>query len=379
MFRAFLIGLVLLAAACGRQEEAVQFHTEGYPETLSAWNILNVKDANVQLTGNTHPYDLASPLFSDYALKFRTLTLPEGTATTYSPDATFSFPVGTIISKTFYYRSSTPRIVESANDAPFSNGRLDISGYRLIETRILARREEGWVAFPYVWNEDQTEAKLKRVGKVIPLTYLYSNGQNNGASSSEDNTTDFAYLVPNQNQCAGCHATDNTSRTIEPIGLKARHLNKASTYAPAFNQLDYWQVTGILEGDFRDAHNAPRNVRWDDILTPLDDRARAYLDINCSHCHNPVGPADTSGLNLEPDAAGPSSGVCKNPIAAGSGSGGHQFDIVPGHPEQSIFIYRMESTDPGAMMPELGRALVHKEGVSLIREWITSLEGDCII
>ncbi len=53
--------------------------------------------------------------------------------------------------------------------------------------------------------------------------------------------------------------------------------------------------------------------------------------------------------------------------------GDREFDIVPGLPEQSILIYRLESTAPKAMMPQIGRAVVHEEGVALIREWIASL------
>ena len=110
----------------------------------------------------------------------------------------------------------------------------------------------------------------------------------------------------------------------------------------------------------------------------LDARARAYLDINCSHCHNPSGPADTSGLNLEPDAAGPALGTCKAPIAAGGGSGGRPYGIVPGKPEESITVFRMETTDPGKMMPELGRAVSHEEGVALITAWIAQMQGECV-
>lgn len=47
--------------------------------------------------------------------------------------------------------------------------------------------------------------------------------------------------------------------------------------------------------------------------------------------------------------------------------------IVPGAPDASILLYRMESTDPGIAMPELGRATVHKEGVALVRQWIESM------
>jgi hypothetical protein len=70
-------------------------------------------------------------------------------------------------------------------------------------------------------------------------------------------------------------------------------------------------------------------------------------------------------------------GECKLPIAAGQGTGGNKFSIVPGKPEESILVYRMTSIDPGTMMPELGRSLVHDEGVALIADWISGMEGSC--
>jgi hypothetical protein len=51
--------------------------------------------------------------------------------------------------------------------------------------------------------------------------------------------------------------------------------------------------------------------------------------------------------------------------------------VVPGKPERSILVYRMDSQDPGVMMPELGRSTTHKEGVALIREWIQQMKGSC--
>jgi hypothetical protein len=53
------------------------------------------------------------------------------------------------------------------------------------------------------------------------------------------------------------------------------------------------------------------------------------------------------------------------------------FDIEPGQPDQSILIYRVESTDPGIMMPQLGRSLVHWEAAQLLRQWIAEIPGSC--
>ena len=60
---------------------------------------------------------------------------------------------------------------------------------------------------------------------------------------------------------------------------------------------------------------------------------------HCGHCHNANGAADTSGLLLDyADHPGDKMGLCKPPIAAGSGSGGRLYSIVPGHADQSIHV-----------------------------------------
>jgi len=361
--------LVLLLAACGSEETPPTFHSDKNPQRLSGWGMLTARAGALQLGEGVTPYDLATPLFTDYALKLRTVWIEEGAAT-YTANDAFDFPVGTVLTKTFFYSikgDDWTGAVAYGDEHTVKNSVMTLGDYRLMETRILVRRAAGWEALPYVWNKSQTDAVLKRTGAVIPLTLHRPDGR----------AEDFAYVVPNANQCAACHATNANTKEIAPIGPKARHLNKRSTFSPAFNQLDYWIAAGLLTGDFSGGAAVQQSADWTDKSLPLEARARTYLDINCSHCHNPAGAADTSGLDLEPGASGPALGRCKSPIAAGSGSGGRPFDITPGHPEQSITVFRMETTDPGAMMPELGRSVAHEEGVGLIAEWIAEMEGVC--
>jgi hypothetical protein len=111
-----------------------------------------------------------------------------------------------------------------------------------------------------------------------------------------------------------------------------------------------------------------------DLSASLNDRARAYLDINCGHCHIPGGSADTTGLYLNFTEQDPEQiGIFKKPVAAGRASGNLKYSIVPGHAEDSILLYRMNSLDPGIMMPESGRALADEQGIKLIAEWINQL------
>jgi hypothetical protein len=118
---------------------------------------------------------------------------------------------------------------------------------------------------------------------------------------------------------------------------------------------------------------------WDDPATgSIEARARAYIEINCAHCHNPQAAANTTGLYLTASETDPARlGVCKVPVAAGNGSGDLRFGVTPGKPEESILMRRVESVEPKVLMPELGRSVVHREGVALVRQWIDSLKGEC--
>jgi len=365
--RLWVLLAAFILAACGSKSVSPTFHVENNPALLSEWGVVNIQDGQLQLGTDVLPYSLNSALFTDYAHKLRTIWMPQGVSAQYREGGVLDFPVGTIISKTFYYPSferNTILISPDLQPVTQRNG-LKLADHQLIETRLLVRREDGWEPLSYVWNDDQTKAKLTRIGALKKLTL-----------SDEGKSVNFSYLVPNINQCAGCHAPNNTTRELSPVGPKPRHLNGEYKYSNgSMNQLEKLTDVGYLSGAPDDR---PKATMWDNREATLDDRARAYLDINCAHCHNPVGPADTSGLHLNPEnESQPHLGICKNAVAAGGGTGGRQYDITPGAPEKSIFVYRMETRDPGAMMPELGRSLVHEEGVELIAEWISAMDGPC--
>ncbi len=317
-------------------------------EKLSDYQFFVGKLSDMQPAEGVLPYTLNSPLFSDYAEKARFVRLPEGEKVLYNAMQVLDFPVGTAIIKTFYYTK---------------DARKPEKGRRLMETRLLLHEEEGWVALPYIWDDAQSEAYLDVAGDSKTIEWRDKKGKKHK----------HEYSIPNMNQCKGCHLRGDA---IMPIGPSARQLNGAFEYATGkMNQLKKWEAIGILE-KLPALERIPKLATWDVPETgDLNSRARAYLDINCGHCHNAEGPANTSGLYLdihESDRA--KVGIGKAPIAAGRGSGGRSISIAPGKPDASILVYRMESTDPGVMMPELSRKLMHKEGVSLIKEWIKEMK-----
>lgn len=354
---AMLAALLLVTSAVARDAPPVNqaaIAAERPPELLSAYRFF--RDAGARMPNErVTPYDLNTPLYSDGALKFRYVYIPPGQQAQYRDEGVFEFPVGTVLIKTFAFAADMRQPAENV---------------RFLETRLLIRRAEGWVAYPYVWNEAQTEARLSPIGANVPVNFINEEGQ----------AIALEWAVPNRNQCKACH---DLSGELSPIGPSARNLNVGvpsyddgtGEVSPFFNQLALWLTSYDLIDQLPD--NPPLVPNAYNRGEPLDLRARAYLDVNCAHCHNPQGPAHTSGLDLRWSQHEPIAwGVGKRPVAAGRGSAGFEFAIEPGHPERSILLHRMRSTDPGVMMPEIGRQLVDERGAALIEEWIARMDAE---
>lgn len=320
-----------------------------YPEKLSEWGIYHGKMSDLVPVNGIVPYGLNTPLYTDYAEKTRFIRLPKGAAVSYAASGVLDFPIGTLLIKNFYYSADyrKPGIQKD-----------------IIETRLLVKESAGWKAMTYVWNEDQTDAHLEIAGDDKMVHFMDAKGVNQ----------QVRYVIPNQNQCKGCH---NQNDQLMPIGPAISRLNGDMNYPTGTeNQIDYWKAHGMLV-NVPDKKFIPRSAVWNNPATgDLNARARAYLDINCGHCHRREGPAQTSGLFLQESVTDPTAlGINKTPVAAGKGSGGRMVDILPGNAEGSILWYRMQTTAPGERMPELGRNLVHKEGLALITEWINSMHN----
>ena len=343
----FVFGMVI--TNCQPGKNGITIPDEPY-QRLSEYNFFEGILSDLNPSDGVLPYDLNSPLFSDYAYKARFVWMPEGTSAKYTTEQSLDFPDKTVLIKNFYY---------------LHDERDPLKGKNIIETRLLINKEGKWDALTYIWNEEQTDAELEVIGGIQEIGWVNKQG----------NKQLINYIIPNKNQCKSCHLT---GKEQIPIGPKVRNLNKTYEYPDGrMNQLEKWSAVGYLSGyDATDDH--PKVAIWDEANSgTLHERALSYLDINCGHCHNPNGSANTSGLHLVADAdTDMSLGIYKATVSAGAGTGGHTYSIVPGNPHESILVYRMSSTDPGAMMPELGRSIVHKEGVALISQWIENLEVD---
>jgi uncharacterized repeat protein (TIGR03806 family) len=350
----YLGGIVLVIIFCGvfgckrgsSNDKETPTETKGFVfrDRLSEYGFFkgNLKDLN-PATGVIR-YELITPLFTDYAVKDRFIVVPSGKTIRYTDTGVLDFPDSTIIVKNFAYRNQNNQKI-------------------MIETRLLVKDpvEKTWKVMDYLWDSTQTDAVKHIIGAKVPITLLDDQGQK----------ISTLYQVPNTNDCKRCHMN---SSVISLIGPKARNLNFILG-GHSENQLSEWVSQGKLAG-LPNLNEVPKLPDWkDSIHYNVNERARAYLDVNCAHCHTQGGDAMNTGLFLEYQQKDPFHlGQLKTPVSAGGGAGGMNYDIIPGDPAHSILAYRMNSTEPGTAMPELARTVVHKEAVSLIVEWIRTMK-----
>ena len=316
-----------------------------YCYKLSNFNLFD-NFSNISITPKLPglSYELNSELFTDHARKYRFLFIPENEKITYNELEAFTFPIGSTLVKVFSLPSDT-----SSEDE------------EVIEVRLLVRRINGWVTLVYKWIPEFSEGYFTVAGDIIESVVSH-----NGVANA------FDYRIPTFGQCATCHQNNANEAKITPIGLKARHLNRNITYNNLeINQLTLWnslEIINNLPSDITSIDTAPN---WRDSSKELQDRAKAYLDINCAHCHTEGGSGDLSGLRMEywRKTIDYSHGVCNE--SQGWRVGG--YDIWPGRGDVSHIPLRITLTSAKDRMPPIGRSLVDSEAAQLISDWIDTL------
>ncbi len=297
------------------------------------------------------PYKPASSLFTDYAKKARFVWMPDGTTAAYNGDTNvLELPVGAVLIKNFYYNN-----VQPSNTT------------RIIETRLMIRKNEGWIFAEYVWNNEQTEAFLQMGGSTTSVTWLNESGVSQTVSN---------YRIPSEVECLTCHKQETTPNpTSIPIGIKPQNLNTIYNYQTGMqNQLAKWVEMGYLSSTGL-PDNITSVVDYNDTSQPLNLRVRSYLDINCAHCHSDLGQCNYRDLRLGfADTTAPSNmGFCLPSVQPIDGS---SSIVEPGNHERSAMYLMLNNNDGGTLtMPLLGRTVIHQEGVALIQQWIDSLDA----
>lgn len=286
---------------------------------LSDYNIFQGNFRDLKPSDSFHLYEISTQLFSDYAEKQRLIKLPAGTTMHATNDGLPDFPDGTMLVKTFYY---------------FNDKRDTLRGKKIVETRLLIKAGSQWNAATYLWNEEQTDATLLTTGINEMVNWIDDNGS----------PKIISFHVPNINECATCH---HSNEEVMPIGPKIRNLNfSVQRNNETINQLTYFQNTCILNPVNPASFSSLPD--WKNTMLTVDQRARAYLDVNCAHCHNPSGFAANTGIVFSYETP---------------------FDQTKIGKVKGAIHDQMSSGE----MPKLGTTTIDEKGLALITEYIKSL------
>ena len=292
-----------------------------FEDSLSAYQIFVGDAVNLEPNSDFHLLELSSILFTDYAEKQRLVKVPAGTQIRKLSDGSIEYPDGSILVKTFFY---------------YHDKRDLNKGKRIIESRLLIKERGIWNVATYLWNGLQTEAILELNGYDTDVSWVNAEGISRST----------LYHVPDENECIACHQFEGA---MTPIGAKLRNLNRMVDRAgSSVNQISHLQSVGIIEAF--EVSAIPHIANYADESLPLADRGRVYLDLNCSHCHNPFAwePAMNQDLDFR----------LETPL--------NQTGILDEGDEIQEVLMDQE-------MPFVGTTVLDEEGVQLIIDFINSL------
>jgi len=134
---------------------------------------------------------------------------------------------------------------------------------------------------------------------------------------------------------------------------------------------------GLLDSNFHedDLPHYAALARVEDPNHSLEQRARSYLDANCSHCHRPGGTVAYFDARYDTPASRQS--LVDGPVLIDQGIDRARV-IAPADIWRSIALMRV-STLEAMKMPPLAHETLDQQGVDLLRKWIESLPGPKVL
>jgi uncharacterized repeat protein (TIGR03806 family) len=329
-------------------------------QKLSDYKFFTGELKNLEPAEGLLPFEPASTLFTDYAHKKRFVWMPNGTKATYNGDnKVLELPVGAVLIKNFYYENVL-------NTQPAGSTRI-------LETRLMIRKADGWLFANYIWNEAQTEAFYNMDGVNVNISWQEESGEIKGTE----------YRIPTDAQCMVCHKSAKLvnnvlETTYIPIGIKPQNLNWEYNYGSTVkNQLSMWIEKGYLESNFSLPSAENSTVNYNDASKSLSERARSYVDINCAHCHSIERHCTYRPMRFaysETKNNNTAMGMCVNTADMQGFPDNLSKIITPRNINKSMLYYRLNTTDEAVRMPLHGRTMLHTEGLQLMKNWINSVE-----
>ncbi|MDB6060047.1 MAG: hypothetical protein JWM78_150 [Verrucomicrobiaceae bacterium] len=314
------------------------------PTHLSETGLFAAPVAQLQAATGLIEYDVNTPLWSDGANKRRWIALPANGKITFSATDAWQLPVGSVVVKHFAVA------LDQRQPSQLHN----------LETRVLIHESSGWAGYTYRWNAQQTDADLLTVGATENLNLI----DGSGAAVTRE------YEYPSSAQCHSCHT--DAAGTL--LGVRTRQLNRNFNYgAVTDTQLRSFNHIALFSTDIGDAAQYGASAALDNASAGVEQRARDYLDANCSQCHRPGGG---TGVAIDLRSGTANSAINAIDIAPSAGDLGvaNARIVAPGSKERSVLWQRMRLTDPAAgRMPPLASHAIDDAAVALIDQWIDGL------
>jgi len=315
------------------------------PATLSQTGVFPDL-ANLNPRPEVAPYDVASPFWSDNAIKRRWFFFQDATSKVQrSASDQWTFPTGMVWVKHFD--------IETVRGNPATRRRL--------ETRFIVKTSNAAYGITYRWRSDGSDADL-----------VADEGDDEDLLIDDGGTIRAQrWHYPSRSECMVCH---NAGAGFV-LGFSTRQLNRdVVRQGNTLNQLVHISNLGALNPVITSPASLPRLVAMDDTSAPLEHRFKSYLDANCAYCHMPgnIGRGSWDARFSVPLGA---SGIINGPVTDDLGIASARI-FKPGDINASIMYQRV--SDMGLYhMPPLATDVLNQTGIDLIRNF--ALNGSYVI
>ncbi|HND51428.1 MAG TPA: PQQ-dependent sugar dehydrogenase, partial [Pirellulaceae bacterium] len=357
-----------------------------FPTTLSATGLFSSVKDHAPAPG-VIPYEINSPQWSDGASAVRWLALPGESGITVFPGQGKPMP-SQVYWHSFRLHFPKDAVLLKTLSVELQPG--SAASRRRIETQVLHFDGADWRAYSYRWRDDESDADLVSASggeRVLKIGGLLSDSVNinsattTSAARGDASPREYVWQFNDRTQCMQCHS----QWPQYAIGFSLNQLNRevSGGGGPSENQLVRLSRTGhLVRRLMDDKPDAPYDAKLvadeprladprESAGGSLADRARAYLHANCSHCHRFNG-GGVVGLDLLFDKPIVATKTLEPPMRGDFGLPEARI-IAPGHPERSTLYFRMSKFGRDRM-PHVGSELPDEAGLTLIADWIRSLD-----
>jgi len=316
-----------------------------FPRRLSETGLFNsVRD--LEPAPGVVPYELNAEPWMDGAVAHRLIALPDRQQIMGAPaeqSSPWQFPEGTVLVRTLML--------------PFPG--LDPMR---IETQLLHREAGSWRAYSYRWNDAQDDAELVPASGSKEIFFLPAPGEPSGQKQQ-------TWRILRRNECFTCHSA--AMGTL--LGFQPEQLDRTLSQGGAdIDQLQWLDSLGLFDASADlSLSSAGRLTDPYDAHADLNERARSYLHVNCSMCHNPRGEPWVM-IHTQKHLTLQESKILAKPTLGSFGIADARI-ASPRDPFGSVLLYRIAKLSIGRM-PHTGSQVVDSQAVKLLHDWIVSLD-----